>query len=92
MSMPKDGYGYTLRELKEALLELPDDQLDLHATVYVASEDEFYVIQFTDKTPDDDRLGTEGHPYMVIDFPNPFDNESQISANLLCSDEEINRG
>ena len=49
-----------------ALKELDEEWLDAHATVYIASQDEFRIVQYTTTETEGDVLD-RGHPFIVID-------------------------
>ena len=60
--------NYTYRQLLEALQELSQDELDMHATVYDAANEEYYSLNYTDRSEGDDVLDPD-HPIMTVNDP-----------------------
>ena len=58
----------TFRELKDTLIELSDDQLDMTAIIHVSHDNEYFAVKnlaITDEVNDDGVLDMD-HPYFVI--------------------------
>ena len=72
--------NYTYRQLLEALLELSQEELDMHVTIYDKTKDEYYPLNYTDKTEDNDVLDAD-HPIMIINDPEEED-EGSNACNL----------
>lgn len=58
----------TYRELKELLIELSDDQLNMDFTVALTPEDEWFkVTKFAITRPDAWDVLDADHPYFIVD-------------------------
>jgi len=57
--------NYTYRQLLEALLDLSQDELDMHVSVYDMTNEEYYPLNYTGKCEGDDVLAAD-HPIMII--------------------------
>ena len=53
------------KELLEALTELNEEELQLTATIYDKTDDTYFIVEFTDRTKEDDTIDKD-HPVIVI--------------------------
>jgi len=75
--------NYTYRQLLAALHELSPEELDLNVTIYDSSREEYYPLNYTDKTDDDDVLDSN-HPIMIIN-----DTEEPPKADLSTYIDDV---
>ena len=66
--------NYTYRQLLAALQELSQDELDMHVSVYDATNEEYYPLNYTGKCEGDDVVDAD-HPIMIINDPEATESE-----------------
>lgn len=77
--------NYTYRQLLEALQELSQEELDMHVSIYDATNEEYYPLNYTSKTEVDDVLDAD-HPIMVINDPLE---EDEGSTEIISGVREV---
>ena len=76
--------NYTYKQLLEALLELSQEELDMHVTIYDFTNEEYYPLNYAGKSEGDDVLDAN-HPIMIINDP---EDEDEGSTEIIAGTRE----
>ena len=76
--------NYTYRQLLEALLELSQEELDMHVSIYDFTNEVYYPLNYTGKCEGDDVLDAD-HPIMIINDP---EDEDEGSTEIISGVRE----